>query len=404
MWLKVEPKEPLIPGDVRADPQFLAGQTYLPGRVLRGAWAEWLARSGMGDAEILETVGRARIGNFFPAAEWRPIRYALPLPMSAVSCKPKSGFEGEPLPERRGHGVVDTLLPNLAYHLLEERGARFPVPFSAVCQKCGSRTEAYKGFYTVYRDGNTDRYVSFRPIFHGQTKVAISRYRRASAEGMLYTASALSPRAFGPDAKDGGTALAFVGRISQVDGEALASLKEALGKVALGALHTRGYGRVEVKEIDIDLPPLKERLEVFNRTLKVLWRDIRRLAVNARDLAEEPGGSYFSVDLLAPGVFQEQGIPTLVLSLTTPGQQLQPVSWMTRPDIASGWSTAWGLPKPTNLAARMGSVYVFRWEGPESALVLTLEALEDQGVGERRDESFGECLICHPFHMEVEEA
>jgi CRISPR-associated protein Csx10 len=404
MWLKVEPKEPLILGEIRADAQFLTGNLYLPGRVLRGAWAEWLARSGMDDGQILDMVGQVRIGNFFPSVEWRPIRAVFPLPMSAATCKREGGFASEPLPERRGHGVVDTLLPHLAYHLLERQGARFAVPFTLVCPKCSDRMEAFGGFYTVYRDGNTDRHVSFRPRFHGQTKVALSRYRRASAEGLLYTASALSPKAGRPDAKDADSPLVFVGRLYRGETEALASLKEALGKVALGALHTRGYGRVEVKEASVDLPPLKERLESFNQTLKALWQDIRRLAVNAKDLPDEPEGVYFSLDLLAPAVFQRQGVPTLVPTLVIEGQCLEPLFWMTRPDMASGWSTAWGLPKPTHLAARMGSVYVFCWRGQADALVSALEAVEAQGIGERTDESFGECLVCHPFHKEVEKA
>lgn len=402
MWLKIEPQEPLLLGEVRADSQFLVGQTYIPGRILRGAWAEWLARNGLGDAQILDTVGRIRIGNFFPAAEWRRLRYALPLPISAMSCKGKGGFASEPHPEHSGHGVVDALLPRLAYHLLKEQGARFPVPFSLVCQQCGSRMEAFSGYYAAYQDG-TDRFVYFRPRFHGQTKVALSRYRRASAEGMLYTASALSPRVQKPDERYKETRLIFVGQVHFSYDEALASLQEALEKVALGALHTRGYGRVAVKDADVDLPPLKQRFGAFNQPLRTLWQDIRRLAVNAQDLPEELQGLYFSVDLLAPGVFQEQGLPTLVPTLSIGGQALKPIFWMTRPDTASGWSTAWGLPKPTHLAARMGSVYVYRWDGSLENLLPVLQTLEEEGVGERRDEGFGECLICHPFHQEVEE-
>ncbi|MGC8838607.1 MAG: type III-D CRISPR-associated RAMP protein Csx10 [Anaerolineae bacterium] len=400
MWLKVEPKEPLILGEVRAGAQFLTGNLYLPGRVLRGAWAEWLARKGLNDTQILERVAQVRIGNFFPSVEWRQVRYTLPLPMSAMSCKQKSGFASEPLPDRRGHGVVDTLLPHLVYHLLVEHGARFPVPFSLVCPRCGDRTEGFRGFYTVYRDGDADRHVLFRPRFHGQTKVALSRHRRASVEGMLYTASALSPEAAKPDTNRETSTLVFLGQVHPSESEALASLKEALQKTALGALHTRGYGCIELKDADVDLPPLKERLESFNRTLKQLWQDIRRLAINEQDLPSEPEGTFFSVDLLAPGVFRRQGVPTLVPTLVIQSQPFEPVFWMTRPDMASGWSTAWGLPKPTNLAARMGSVYVFCWKGRPDVLVPFL--MEFQGIGERTDESFGECLICHPFHMEVE--
>ncbi|MGQ9654650.1 MAG: type III-D CRISPR-associated RAMP protein Csx10 [Thermodesulfobacteriota bacterium] len=403
MWLKVEPQEPLILGELRADSQFLTGSLYIPGRVLRGAWGEWLARQGLTDAQILELVAQVRIGNFFPAAEWHSILHALPLPLSATSCKREGGFAREPLPERRGHGVVDTLLPHLAYHLLEQQGAQFPVPFSLTCTRCGGSMEPFSGFYAVYRDGRGDLYVSFRPRFHGQTKVALSRYRRASVEGMLYTASALSQRTAKPDEWDKDTALIFLGQVHFSEDGALDSLKEALSRVALGALHTRGYGRVEVREASVDLPSLRDRVYRFNQTLRLLWGDLRRLAVNADDLAEEPEGLYFSVDLLAPGVFQSQGVPTLVPSLVIQDQVLQPIFWMTRPDMASGWSTAWGLPKPTNLAARMGSTYVFFWKGQEEVLLSSLETIEIQGVGQRTEEGFGECLVCHPLHMEVEE-
>lgn len=404
MWLKIEPKEPLILGDVRSGSQFLTTRAYVPGRVLRGAWAEWLLRQGRSDEEILARVETLRIGNFFPAPEWKSVRYALPLPMSAMTCKRERGFRREPS-KSPGHGVVDTLLPHLAYWLLQEAKAQISIPFSIVCDKdgCGSRMEPFSAFYAVYRGKNGDRYVQVQPQYHTQTKVALSRLRRASAEGMLYTATGLSPWIESPTKGQSPAALAFYGRVHG-DQQAVQELLQALNQVPIGSLHTRGYGQIEVEPAQVYLPPLEERLKEFNQTLNRCWRDLRRLAANAQDLPDRPPGRYFSVDLLAPGVFQCHGAPTLVPRLTLNGQEVEPLWWMTRPDMASGWSVAWGLPKPTNLAARMGSVYVFRWEGEDDALIPALEMLETQGIGERQDEGFGECLVCHPFHMEVEGA
>jgi len=401
MWLKIEPKEPLILGDVRAGSQFLSTIGYIPGRVLRGAWAEWLLMQGQQD--ILSVVEKVRIGNFFPVAEWREVCYALPLPMSALTCKRKNGFRLELHPDNQGHGVVDTLIPHLAYHLLEKAGAEFPAPFALTCARCDDRMEPMGGFYAVYRDGLTERYVQTRLRYHAQTKVALSRHRRAAVEQMLYTASALSPRATRPDAKEQTASLVFLGRVHG-KAEDINALKDALNHVAIGALHTRGYGRVEVEEATVEgFPNVKERVKQFSDTLARCWDDLKRLAVNAKVLPNAPVGIYFSVDLLASGVFRRQGLPSLIPTLHINGQELKPVWWMTRPDLASGWSTAWGLPKPTHLAACMGSTYVFRWEGDLEALVPALERLEAQGIGERCDEGFGECLICHPFHQEVEE-
>lgn len=407
MWLKLVPLEPLLVGEVRAGSQFLAGRSYIPGRVLRGALALDLLRRGAPAAQVREVMARLRAGNFFPTVEWRHVGYALPLPLTAMTCKRRPGFRGseqeQPKANERGHGVVDTLLPRLAYRLLQQAGARFSVPFAFQCATdgCHGNMESYSRFYSLHRDDEKQYFIAFEACYHLQTKVALSRHRRAAYEGMLYTASAISPLTRSP-AGNGNVPVAFLGRVVG-DDDALALLRDALDRTAIGGLHNRGYGRVKVDEAQVDLPPLIERLRAFNEVLKRVWADLRRLAINAAALASEPTDTHFSVDLLAPGVFRNDGVPCLVPSLTVGGEELKPVLWVTRPDLASGWSTAWGLPKPTNLAARAGSTYVYRLPGDASTLLPELERIEHEGVGERRDESFGECLICHPFHLEVQE-
>jgi len=406
MWLKIKPQEPLLLGDIRPDAQFLLGQKYIPGRILRGAWVEWLLRRGVSSEVILQLVAGLRIGNFFPAPEVPGIHYALPLPMSALECKRGGGFATEPSRDRRGHGIVDILLPYLAYRLLKQHGARFPVPFTVRCSRCSDRMEPVSSFYAVYEMSGKKHFTMFHPYFHTHTKVALSRHRRTAMEGMLYTVSALSPHTVNPI--EGVSApLMFVGRVLLRDNkveEALASLRQALSRVAIGAMHTRGYGQIVVEDTECYLPPLDQRLEAFNETLRRIWLEIRSLALDPEDVSSEPEGVYFSIDLLAPGIFRDSdGIPTLTPSLKLIGQMLNPILWVTRPDVASGWSTAWGLPKPTQLAACMGSVYVYRWDGSKDSLLSALEVIEQEWIGDRCDEGFGECLICHPFHLEVEE-
>jgi CRISPR-associated protein Csx10 len=181
-------------------------------------------------------------------------------------------------------------------------------------------------------------------------------------------------------------------------------LLRALEATAIGAMRTRGYGHIKVtEEVKMELEPLSVRLQKFNDLLVTLWQDLKRLATNAAVLPERPDGCYFSLDLLAPAIFRNKGLPTLVPILEVSDKVLQPVFWLTRPDFAAGWSDAWGLSKPTALATRMGSVYVFHWDRDPDEILPVLQELETTGVGERRDESFGECWICHPFHQEVNE-
>src|SRR5690606_10078965 len=143
-WLKITAKEPLLLGGIKTGTAFLSSLTYIPGRVLRGAWVDQLIASGQ-EREITTTVEQVHIGNFFPAVEWRPVRYAAPQPLSAFTCKREAGLRSEPHPRRRGHGVVDLLLPRLAYRLLEQAGARFRAPFAANCAKCCDRLETASG-------------------------------------------------------------------------------------------------------------------------------------------------------------------------------------------------------------------------------------------------------------------
>jgi CRISPR-associated protein Csx10 len=401
-WIQVEPLEPLVLGGVRSGSNFLSTHPYLPGRVLRGAWAEWLLAQGLKDS-IPARLDGVRIGNLFPCAEWSGLQYASLLPMSALSCKREAGFRSEPYPARCGHGVVDVLLAHLTYQLLGERGAKLPVPFAITCSECGDRMEHSSLFYGVFRRGTQTHYSRTRESFHTQTKVAISRYRRASVDGMLYNVTGLSPYCTSPDAYGKQTQLALLGRVYGPH-EKLEELLEAVNATPIGALRTRGFGRVKAGYATVSgFEPIEARLARFNEALRETWEDLRRLAVPPGVPAEPLLGTFFSLDLLSPGVFRQHGVPTLVPELSVGTLVLKPVFWLTRPDLASGWSAAWGLPKPTDLAARAGSVYVFRWDGPRENLIATLEELEAGGIGERRDEGFGECVICHPFHLEMSE-
>lgn len=192
-WLKLQPEEPLLLGQVKADTNFLSSLPYIPGRVVRGAWADWLITQGR-TSQIVPTMQQVQVGNFFPTMEWQSMRYVSPFLLSMLTCKREGGFYSEPHKERRGHGVADTLVPHLAYFLLKQAGAHFPAPFTVACPECQGRMEPESGFYTLFNTGKEQRYVRTREQYHAHTRVALSRFRRAASEGMLYSATAVSPK------------------------------------------------------------------------------------------------------------------------------------------------------------------------------------------------------------------
>jgi CRISPR-associated Csx10 family RAMP protein len=73
---------------------------------------------------------------------------------------------------------------------------------------------------------------------------------------------------------------------------------------------------------------------------------------------------------------------------------------------AGGWSAAWGLPKRVAPSVTAGSTFVYRVpHGDEDLAQQVLKrcvALEQEGIGQRREEGLGWVQICTPFHLETE--
>lgn len=383
MWLRLRPESPVLIGRMKADSAYLSTLSYIPGRILRGAWVESRRIAGQADT-IAGDASRVQIWNFYPSSEGA--LYSLPLPLSAWTCKRRPGFQPE------GHGILDSLIPRLAYELLEREGAQLSAPFQIVCDRCQDRMTPTGGYFARWTDGSWKK---IHVPVQFQTKVAMSRRRRAAMEGMLYQVTAIAPD----------ESLTFVGRMHGPK-DLLREILEAIHQIGIGAMTRRGYGAVSAEEISPPgFPFLQDRIHRFNDCLQKLWRDLRQLALAPNGLPDHPPGCFLTVDLLSPGIFLPApfGPPLLFPTLNIRGRSLYPIFWITRPTLVGGWSTAWGLPKPVALAASPGSSYVFLWQEEWGPLdIRELERIEEEGVGERTDEGFGEVMICHPFHLEVE--
>lgn len=376
-WLSITPKSPLYLGEVKPQFQFLATKRIIAGSVIRGAVAEYLRLKGDTN-KIKAFIQDMRFGFFLPSFNEYDLPF--PLPATALCCKRKRGFISD-----KGHGIFDSLLPSLAYLELQKQGALFPVPLSFKCRDCGERMErASSDFYIEEKPGLL-KAVGLKRF--SQTKVALNRIRRTAEEGMLYSVTALSPE------------LVFIGKIWSSEEKAKLVL-EALNTVSIGGLTTRGYGAIEAKMLRN--PPRKvdiaSRVKEFNRQLSQVWKEIRSIALNKERLPAQPEELYFSICFLSPAILKEQGF---ISSLDLHFDEAEQVFCSAVPQIIGGWSTAWGLSKETSLAIAMGSVYAFKTKKSADKLIAMLSCLEEESIGERKDEGFGEVIICHPFHQEV---
>jgi CRISPR-associated protein Csx10 len=383
-WISVTPQSPIHIGESKPNFSFLPTKDVIPGSILRGALAEYLIMEGR-ESEINEFITNMRFGFLYPSNS--PVLLPSPLPTSTLECKTNPGFQSKES-SKESHGIFDTLMASVAYEELKTF-TEFPVPLTFKCKECGKRMDKVSGFYTKERG----QYKKVEVKRTSQTKVAISRRRKASESEMLYSITAIRPK------------IDFVGKIVG-DMDKLENLLDALNEVGIGALTTRGYGVVKAKEADIKIEEgLEERVKLFNRRLEAVWSDIASIALNKDSVPKEPTGTYFSVDVLSPAILRDyNGLSTLKLQLNLDGKRMDPVLFSAYPDFIGGWSTAWGLPKATIYGAGTGSTYVFKVDEEGEWLFKELARIELEGIGKMKDEGYGDVLICHPFHREVMQA
>ena len=123
---------------------------------------------------------------------------------------------------------------------------------------------------------------------------------------------------------------------------------------------------------------------------------------------------YAALTLRSPmQLLDEQGVSTTHLTeqllrayqpIAPAKLKILPGSTVLEQEISSGWSASWGLPKPVTPALAAGSVLVVRAPTDErQALLDFLTTLEQNGLGERRAEGWGEILVCDRFHIVYDE-
>jgi CRISPR-associated protein Csx10 len=432
LLLRVEALSPIYLGASKYYEQFRETEAILHGGRLLALAAQELGYGpggGEGARLLTEALGERVSVRFLDAPPvtrlWLGQSFALrPLPLTAETCKAKPGFCSSSKPsseEEPAHGVWDTLLrrwseaPDCLIFLADN------VQPSDSCPRCGSKPEEYGG-YTYYAPNHhddlekcwvynsleywkeevglkgckeikgacTDWYKRLEAVRERRGHTAISRARGAAQVGMIFSNELIAA----------GTkflAPVLIRGPEQEVQKAAQMLTDALvGKEHwLGGGRSRGLGRVRIKvaegaqlwEFD-----LAKRVRRFNELLDGGDRIYFTVTLHSRCLPPlRYGLPYASKEQLKEDLF-----PTL--------RDYRLEFFLHRFEQISGWSTLWQLPKPVSVAIAAGSVYVFSSAEPiEGGAILMerLRALEEEGIGERREEGFGRVQVCDPFHLEV---
>lgn len=384
-------KAPLVFSERRPGGQFRPSTPYVPGSGLRGALAQQMLDAGEQGSSDFQSLFLAPdlplFRNAYPACWWKTQQgdegYApsRPLPATAYSCKAESGFDR--------HGVFDSLIDRLC---CEQLGVK--IPYLPRCNRCQDRVEAFAGFHADKRSVTVPSQLT--------TRVALNRRRKVAEEGLLYSLLVIA------EATADGTPTTFVGSVVVNDTNRSVVEKRLQELTHIGSGAARGFGWVEVKVDNASADDLTERVRQFNNRIEERWALWMQLPHDKQPEHTPDNGTFFALLLMSDAILRADGwTPTVRLEPEFLGDVLKKDATLLRcyatANYRGGWNTAWGLPKDTELVACMGSVYVYHTSRtPDDPDWLNaLRTLEEQGVGERRAEGFGQVRVCDEFHLEI---
>jgi CRISPR-associated protein Csx10 len=174
---------------------------------------------------------------------------------------------------------------------------------------------------------------------------------------------------------------------------------------ALGGSGSRGLGQVSIRAELVDegterWKAVRARIEALDAQIGAAWALSQKLGGKP---GEKPG-CHFTVGLWSDAVLHTaDGLPTMVLDAEmlreATGVEAKLVRSYASYGYSGGWQSAWGLPKPAQVVARAGSVYLFEAKHLSEDDVRALAALEIAGVGARTQEGYGWVRISDDFHL-----
>jgi CRISPR-associated protein Csx10 len=341
-----------------------------------------------------------------------------PLPKTAQSCKRFSGFAYQFASEEDDddirHGVRDTLIDWLLFKLGSDGKGLDAIEKHKDCGNCNykSSMDHFSGYYRwddlEPNDGEADEskakaIISAEVEKHTrlQTHTGINRRTGTVQESILYNREVFEE------------GMQFWGELKVAD--ELAGLLEKLvegvgytGLVRVGTGRTRGSGKVT---LGIDM--FNDAQDTFD-TFKVRLRKFNdQLSKQAKHFdMEVPDRFYFAVTLHSPvilcddllryeGMLSAERLAQLV-NVDMPADTFKCEYQAASVRRVTGWNELWGMPKTNEYAIETGSVFLFSCsKAPDEALLRSLYALEEQGIGRRRAEGFGRIRISDSFHREV---
>lgn len=374
--IEIQAEGPLAFPERRFGQQYRASLPYVPGGTIYAALA-----AEHFDAELFRAL---RCHNAYPVADDAAV--ARPLPLTALI--EKGNDKGS---------LYDSLVARVCWERQQPGGLLY-----APADQDGRPWEvAGRRFYTLQERSVALPSVSQRVL----TRVGINRRRGSAEGGQLYSPLVINEVVYQRGQEPRSTR--FRGTVTLLErNDELQPWLEAIA--GLGTRQSSGLGAVTVRAA---LQPadttstIAARIDALTQRFQYQAQQYARLGGTEFPIAER---SIFTVNLLSDALLFEHGwLPTQQFS----PQQLQEACGIearllrsfTTTSVVGGWHATWRQPKPTGPAVTMGSLFVFQAQAPlDDAACTALAQLQRSGIGERRQEGYGQVRICDEFHTHDE--
>jgi CRISPR-associated protein Csx10 len=382
-------------------------ETYIPGTVIRGAIAGLMIRDAKAagtdfdsdsesDFTALFINGDARFQNAYPAitdvGDCLQVNSEVRvLPATALSAKGKSGFKP------KGNGVFDSLIDR---YCAEQQGQ----VYDPSCPVDSGRVDPFKGFYSCLENTKTSHF-SHSATTRLLTRVGINRNRATAEDQFLYSIQVLNETKRKGDADE---PMIFCGSIlveESIAPDFHQYLEHNAKNIRLGGSASRGLGKVSLQlQLTDPESAVGVRLAAFNQSLQERWQLWQIFDQSKANPTNER--TFFTIGLQSDAILSEQWQRSTVISAALlqaavgnlPGDVILEAAYSSY-DYRSGWNSAWGLMKDTELITDRSSVYLFSVDkAHEQAWINALTDLESRGIGDRTMEGFGQVRVCDEFH------
>jgi CRISPR-associated Csx10 family RAMP protein len=360
---------PAMVSQNRAVGNFIESDWGVPGRMFRGAAAQQAIQECLVDDPAQDPTFRQLFLEHKVHFGDLRIEGATAWPLTARGCR---AFPHD-------HAIIDLLLSQAAGSV-----PSLDCPISG----CGAKREKPKKLRGCDVNGSVR---AVEPETQHMAHVGIDPLTMRAEASQFYSTRLLSP------------SQRLNGHIWAA-GESAAAVRSFFLKprrLQVGRGRTRGQGRLAITIQDSEESTrgeLREQVMEFNRLAWELFPDLQ-------------GRLLVSVTLRSPCLLLDDWL--LSRSFMSPadlgsdfaGAGFRVKMWSTRMVRIAGWHAAAQLPKPETSAIAAGSAFLFERQlrncAPEAVfeeVADSLLAASGEGIGERRQEGFGEVTICDNFH------